>query len=379
MLALLDDGASPRPDFSIFSSADSLRCRPCASKSPFFPDLKKPQPELLPKNHVSFFFLLFFFFSLSFSAGESTTHPSRSSSGTPISSMSALVSETLLSSVPGVEGSPRAAAASPRESILFVSLFVSLLRSASTFLSVNQMPSALGSSSCSERRPDCADSPPPAVSPPLTAPWSPESLSSPPSMSRPSSSIKVTSALKSSSVGVPSSKSSPRTPLPLYSCDTVVVRVADLAREASTLFAAVPSSPSSEPVPVVPVVPVRLIDGAGSASVAPIVLPSSDACPTALTRATRPAAVNFGTGMATAAPGLNLWHLISIVLPDAAPYPRGMSMMIVSRVGSKSYGMTVSSGMPSRSVSRSIAPRSRGSACAMTSSRSSNCCTESCL
>mmetsp|Transcript_4436 Transcript_4436/g.19878 ORF Transcript_4436/g.19878 Transcript_4436/m.19878 type:complete len:377 (-) Transcript_4436:388-1518(-) len=376
MLALLDDGVSPRPDFSICSSADSLRCRPCASKSLFFPDPKKPQPELLPKNHVSFFF---FFFSLSFLAGESTTHPSRSSSGTPISSMSALVSETLLSFVPGVERSSRAAAAaavvvaSPRKST-----FSSLLRSASTFLSVNQMPSAL-ETSCAERRPDCADSQPPGGSP-LTAPVSsPDpSLSPPPSMSRPSSSIKVTSAdikVTSSVVGLTSSE----VELPCaHSCDTVVVRVADLAREASTLFAAVALSVSSETVPVVPVVPV--VDGAGStpndgagfaSNVVPIVL-ESDALPTALPRATRPAVVNFGTGMATAAPGLNLWHLISMVLPDAAPYPRGMSMMMVSRMGSKSYGMTVSSGMPSRSVSRSIAPRSRGSACAMTSSRLSN-------
>ena len=292
MLALLDDGVSPRPDFCIFSSADSLRCRPCGSKSPFFPDPKKPQPELLPKNHVSFFF---FFFSPSFLAGESTIHPSRSSSGTPISSMSALlsdlVSETLLSSVPGVEASPRAAAtaaASPPKSTFSVPLSVppsvplsrSLLRSASTFLSVNQMPSALESSRA-ERRPDCADSPPPGGSP-LTAPApSPDpSLSSPPSMSRPSSSIKVTSALNSVNSSVVWSTSS-KAELPcVHSCDTVVVRVADLAREASTLFPAVALSPSSEPVPAVPVVPV--VDGAGSASdVVPIVL-ESDALPMAL-------------------------------------------------------------------------------------------------
>ena len=160
-----------------------------------------------------------------------------------------------------------------------------------------------------------------------------------------------------------------------YICDTVVVRVADLVRAAS--FAAISSSaPVESALELPPTSP--LSPGSAALNDALESDPITVEGPAFKSPARAASDVNLGTGIATAAPGLNLWHLISIVLPDAAPYPRGMSTMMVSRMGSKSYGITVSSGMPSRSVSRSIALPSRGSACAITSSRS-NCCVDSCL
>lgn len=57
---------------------------------------------------------------------------------------------------------------------------------------------------------------------------------------------------------------------------------------------------------------------------------------------------DLGTGMATAAPGVNLSLAISIVWPETAPNPRGISTRMVSVTASKSYGTTVSSISPSR-------------------------------
>ena len=321
----------------------------------FPPDPNRPQPELLPKNHVRLFF---FFFFLSFFAGESAVHTSKSSSGTPIC-------------ISSIDFFSAGRVSPPRP--------LSPDRSAPTFLSVNQMPSTDGSHAPSLpplALGEVAPSPPAAS--PLTVPPCPESSFSlsPPATRCPASSVRVTSTLKSSAFG--SAKDF------AYICDTVVVRVADLVRAAS--FAARSSSaPVESALELPPISPLSppLVEGAcclGSAALNDALEsdPLTVEGPAFKSPARAASDVNLGTGIATAAPGLNLWHLISIVLPDAAPYPRGMSTMMVSRMGSKSYGITVSSGMPSRSVSRSIALPSRGSACAITSSRS-NCCVDWCL
>mmetsp|Transcript_6828 Transcript_6828/g.16951 ORF Transcript_6828/g.16951 Transcript_6828/m.16951 type:complete len:245 (-) Transcript_6828:482-1216(-) len=80
------------------------------------------------------------------------------------------------------------------------------------------------------------------------------------------------------------------------------------------------------------------------------------------------ASKNLGTGMATAAPGLKRSHLISMVLPELAPYPCGMWMRIVSFVELKSYGITVSSRTPSRwleACSYSLVPNAAAIASSM--------------
>ena len=170
-----------------------------------------------------------------------------------------------------------------------------------------------------------------------------------------------------------------------YICDTVVVRVADLVRAAS--FAARSSSaPVESALELPPISPLSppLVEGAcclGSAALNDALEsdPLTVEGPAFKSPARAASDVNLGTGIATAAPGLNLWHLILHRLARRGARTRaGMSTMMVSRMGSKSYGITVSSGMPSRSVSRSIALPSRGSACAITSSRS-NCCVDWCL
>mmetsp|Transcript_10436 Transcript_10436/g.37791 ORF Transcript_10436/g.37791 Transcript_10436/m.37791 type:complete len:209 (-) Transcript_10436:353-979(-) len=76
-----------------------------------------------------------------------------------------------------------------------------------------------------------------------------------------------------------------------------------------------------------------------------------------------------GTGIATAAPGLNRSHFTSNVFPLLSPYPNGTSIKSVSRAGSKSCGIIASSMTSPRYVlllsSSSFCPNAAATASAM--------------